>query len=309
MSKVYVKQTIKRKDMFMALINAMKAAGWTRLNEGHATTGATQWIMHSKGKTGDKPIYVSLTPYDGYNVIGNESYNIMTTDYSEPQFQLGSGYDATTGSLTGTKFWNSRFTNLSFFPGRYYGSPTHSYARQYNREWDIDMYFAIDLDFVSFVVVPFAYTGLQPCITFFGIPEKEYLQEVKSPAYSNVIAGTSGRQDWGRNTLAQLERPRNFSRNGDAYQANLYSTLSPFSPNIDGVYQLSDLYVGRSDEGMRGRIGNGFYVLNQASLAVDGDIIEVRVEGLIKKYRYTVLGGASNDYTSLPTNYVAFRIE
>lgn len=308
--KIYQKYTVLKKDLFMTLINHMKLNGWTRLNEGHPLTGNSQFIMHSKGTAGDKPMYISLAPYDGNDVIGKSGYDIRTTDYSDGVYRMGSGYDPDTGALIGP-FSADSFDTLSFFPGRSYSSAGSAYSRTWNREFEIDFYIYADADFVAYCVRPLDYTGLENCFTFFGIPEKEYLQEVKTPAYSNFIFGTSGRNAWERNTLRTLERPRNWCRNYAGIQSLVYSVLSPYSPNIDGVYQLSDLYVGRSDEGIRGKIGNEFYVLNPGG-AVDGDIIEVRVEGVVKKYRYTLLGKASSIagkvYTSLPTECIAFRI-
>lgn len=303
--KIFTKYTVKKKDLFMTLINHMKSVGWQRLNEGHPSTGNTEFIMYSLGESGDTPIYVDLAPYDGANVIGNESYNIMTTDYTDGVIRIGQGYDNTSGALLGP--YMSGWTTFSFLPGRNYVNDQSSYARQYNKEFDMDMYIYADKNFVVFVVVPFLYTNLANCITFFGIPEKSYLEEVKSPSFTNVIFGSSGRFYGGSNVIAVLERPKSFTRNNGGYTCNVLSVLSPYSPNVDGVFQLSDIYYTKGDEGIRGMIGNGFYILPLGG-AVDGDIIEVGEGENIQRYRYTVLGSANNNYTSLPTLAVAIRI-
>lgn len=291
--------SVKKKDLMPTLVNLMITAGWQRLNTGHASTGASRYIMKSNGKTGDKPIYFELLPYDGNNVIGNATYDIRTTDYTDGQFRMGSGYDPTTGMLTGPFSTTLSSQVFSLIGGRASGSDNNANGRLLNKDYECDLYYYIDLDFVVIAVCPLVYTGMQNCMTFFGIPEKEYLDEVKTPVYSNIIYGTSGLMTEGAQAIKVLERPKSFARNNAGYNLVSQALIPALSPNVDGNFQLSDIYYGKSDEGIRGRIGNGFYVIPHSGI-VDGDIIQVVVGGVTQQYRFVKLPVASSNWTSLP---------
>ncbi len=290
--KIFTRLVVKKKDLFATMLAKMTEAGWTRLN-GSASNSANVIVMHSKGVAGDRPMYIMIAPFDGASTVGNAAYDVRITDYVDMVYQIGSGYDASTGIVTAPFEFNSWQTfpiwsmHARDFPnGDGAGSVPNSL------DMDIEFYYCISADSVTMLFVPPKGTARASTLTFFGIPEKEFLQEVKSPAYSHMVMGTTGRCTTNRNVRV-LNRPQAWSRTSTGYGVPPIFTLSPMSPNIDGVYQLSEMYYGATDEGFRGRWGNGVMLLPVSSGIVDGDTIQVTVNGSPQTYRYTRLAAHS----------------
>jgi hypothetical protein len=298
---IFTKGTCKKGDLFLTFIDIMINAGWQRLNP----SSNTSYLMYSDGTDGQSKMYIEIWPYDGSNVIGNAVYDIRngSGQYSDPIARLVKDYDSSTGT------WNyqSNYFSMPFFPGRRI-SAASGYGRQWRNDFDIDYYYYATKDVVCFVVVPFKYTGIGNQAFLLGKPSQSFMEEKTAKEYSGFIYATSGpTYDEANKKVLIFERPKSYIDNLSAYDEYVYSVVPPRSPDMDGAFGLTDMFFGRTDEGMRGRLSY-FYFLNKGNL-LDGDIIVVNNGSQVEKYRYTELGDPYNYATSFPTYAIAIRIE
>lgn len=298
---IFTKGTCKKGDLFLTLIDIMLNAGWQRLNP----SSNTSYLMYSDGTDGQSHMYIELFPYDGYNVIGNPTYDIRngSGQCSDAMFRFVKNYDATTGTWD----YQCNHMTLPFFPGRYPNASFNN-ARSYRNDFDIDYYYYATKDVICFVVVPFKYTQLQNLVFVFGKPTESFMQEKTTKEYSGFMFATSGTLLSGApKKVLVFERAKSFIDNLSAYWEDVQAIIPPRAPDTDGIFGLSDMFYGISDQGMRGRLAY-FYLLPSGGL-LDGDIIVVNNNGQTEKYRYTQLGAAAYGHSSFPTDAIAIRIE
>lgn len=297
-NKIFTEGTCKKKDLFNTLIAAFQAGGWTVLNP-----GGTDYVdLYSDGTDGNKKMWFRFYPYDG-TLEPSSSYDIRTTNYTDCGFRFGAGYRGGTMQFVGTRteIW-------SFMSGRNNSFST-TYARGYDKEWDMRYWYYCDKDRMIWITQPFEYTGYKKyaVFNFLGVPEELYMQEYTDPFFSGAVFATSS-CSYAPNRMRIAERPASIIKdnNGSSFVETM-SMVPTKSPNAEGIFQLSEVYFGKSDEGIRGKLG-GFYVIPTSNI-LDGDIIEVQSEGEIHRYRYIYLGGAYSGTTSLPTQGLLIRIE
>ncbi|EJR57243.1 MULTISPECIES: hypothetical protein [Bacillus cereus group] len=301
---IFTKGTCKKFELFDIFVQVALNGGW-KLKEGSNLTD-DQICLYTDGYNGDKHMAVHLTCYDS----NYSPYNIRTTDYTDGSMRMG------TMQSNNTVFYSQDgMSSFCFFPGRTANQDTNtSYARQYNKLFDMEYYYYVDKEVIIFLVVPFKYTGLGNGLIFLGFPEQSFVEESKrneNKSYSGAVYANSGYcgNVIGSYRLRVADNPKNLLEvpGKNTIAQGTYSLVSPLSPNIDKKFVLSEVFYGDSTTGMRGRLGK-IYLLQQGGI-LDGDIIEIKVNNEIQKYRYTVLGGASSNYTSFVTNAAAIRVE
>ncbi|MGK8833268.1 hypothetical protein ACRS8Y_25865 [Bacillus paranthracis] len=301
---IFTKGTCKRFELFDTFVQVVLNGGW-KLRDGVSLTDNTI-DLYTDGFNGDKHLAIQVNCLDS-NYSG---HNIRTTQYANGSIRLG--------TLKNDKkefFTNDGFASLSFFPGRNYSTENNSsYSTTIERLYDIEYYYYVDQEVIVFVVVPFRYTNLGNTVMYIGFPEQSFVEESKRnelKPYSGAIYANSGYsgQSIGKYGCRVVDNPKNLLElsNGTTKAQSVQSIISPLSPNIDNKFVLSELFYGGSDTGTRGRFGRIYFL--QPGGMIDGDIIEIKANNEIQKYRYTSLGSASNDYTSFPTYATAIRVE
>ena len=317
MGEIFSKVTVPRKDLYTTLINQMIAAGWRKLNEDHAT-GAYCDVMRAPGNSsgGGKQIWM-LAPFDGIDLFNNATYDCRKTTSSNAIICYCSNYNSTSGLgvpiknvVLGVNSWEY-FSFLRNTNRRGYTTGT-TYAKSTPMDADVDLYFNIGPEHVSFATIPQSTTLAknEGCYTFFGKPEDCYFEEMTgTPA--NVVHGSTGHaQVVGANLPMFYFRPRNFKPdNSTKYTGTCYFVNPGSAPNIDGVYTLSDMYMGRVDEGIRFRIGNGFMFAGPSSELTCGDLIDVTVDGVTKLYVYINHLQPGSNEQGIPTTSFGLRIQ
>ncbi|PED46823.1 MULTISPECIES: hypothetical protein [Bacillus] len=299
---IFTKGTCKKYELFDTFVQVALNGGW-KLRDGTNLTDTTI-DLYTNGYNEDKHLAIRINCLDG-NYSG---CNIRTTNYSDGSIVMGAIEQ--NGNFTTQEGFNT----LCFFPGRSYSDFSTSGARSYDRLFDMEYYYYVDKEVIVFLVTPFRYTNLGNTLIFIGFPEESFVEESRKEEkkpYSGAIYANSGHSgsDTGQYSARITETPKNLlplpTRTTMAQRT--LSLVSPLSPNVDNKFVLSEIFYGDSNTGLRGRFGR-IYLLSPGGM-LDGDIIEIKVENKIQKYRYTALGGASNNYTSFITNAVAIRVE
>ncbi|VXC86345.1 conserved hypothetical protein [Bacillus mycoides] len=301
---IFTKGTCKRFELFDTFVQVVLNGGW-KLRDGVSLTDNTI-DLYTDGFNGDKHLAIQVNCLDS-NYSG---HNIRTTQFANGSIRLG--------TLKNDKkefFTNDGFASLSFFSGRNYSTDNNnSYSTSIERLYDIEYYYYVDQEVIVFIVVPFRYTNLGNTVMFIGFPEQSFVEESRkeeNKPYSGAIYANSGFSgtDIGQYSARITETPKNLLPlpNRTTMAQRTLSLVSPLSPNVDNKFVLSEIFYGDSNTGLRGRFGR-IYLLSPGGM-LDGDIIEIKVENKIQKYRYTALGGASNNYTSFVTYAVAIRVE
>lgn len=316
MGELFSKITVQRKDLYPSLINQMIAAGWVKLNALHATAEYCDVMQAPSSQSGNNKQIWMLAPFDGTDAFNVPAYDIRKTVYTNAIICYCSAYNSTSGlgvpikgaSLPGA--WEN--FSLLVNTQRRGSSPTAGYARSTPMEVSIDLYFNIGAEYVAFGTIPQSpvLAKNQGCFTYFGRPEDCYLEESSGVAPYVVHGSTGHSSNTSTNIPMFYSRPRNFKPDSASkYSGTCYFVDFGASPNIDGVYTLSDIYMGRVDEGARFRLGNGFMYLGASPELTSGDLIEVSVDGVTKLYVYINHAMPSVSEQGIPTNTFALRIQ
>lgn len=304
--KIFTKESIKRRDLFEKLIQVMVNGGWQLLN---ADT-SKKYIMFSEGTSGDKKMYLELLPYDG--VIQSDRDMRNKRDQliaSNGLMRWGNAYNPVTDTMT---YLNTSYIPLPFDNNRAWSN--FKGVSRTNSDYDLDFYYYVDKDRVMYFLKHGGYTNYPNLFHMFGLPEESYIEEDYTGFPTNFISlGTGGMPSSQQCYIAS--RPLNFLPKGATrYEMNNYSTLPPMSPNADSEFPLSEILFGRSDEGLRFRVG-GFYVVKPNSKYIlDGDLIvatEKKADGTteIQKYRFCDAPKGADGWTALPAEGIAIRVE
>lgn len=281
--------------MFTKLLEIFIEGGWTILTPNPLTSPYVN--IHSTGISGDKHMYIRLKPFDGNT--GLATYDIRTTDYTDFQLDFGSAYNAATDTITAIGR-----TEIFNFIGARNDSLSNGYARLYSKEWFMRYWYYVDKDRLMFISQPGALfpDAIQKyaTFTFLGIPEEMYLKEHLLPVYMGAVL-VKTHTAMGANKARILERPAILPRENTNATTNIYAASAGIvSPNVEGVVELTDAFIGDPREGTRGKLG-GFYVCPTGVNLLDGDTVELVTPTGTHTYLYKLPGILGSGFTSFPT--------
>ncbi|AEO93630.1 virion structural protein [Bacillus phage G] len=276
---IFSKGTCKKKEILTTMITLMKAAGWNDISSNPATDF---FIMHSKGESGDKDLFIQFRHGSTSN-----TNPIDTTDYNAASFRLISEYTPGAQGVAGT------FERPSESWRNFYVAPTTTLI---NSEVMMTYYYHVNKNRIIFIIETPESLSFAPATHYFGLPTS-FVSEPKS---RGLIAASSTYAVTANNvyvTNAAGELPSDTASSG----RTVYSAMPPKSPNSSGKHTPVEIYYGNTTEGIRGKI-DGLYVVPAGGIN-NGDTLTVGT----KQFRAVVNGVASSN--SFPSTTLIFQIQ
>lgn len=295
---IFKKGTCQRKQLFDLLISLMQSNGWTL-----ESSTSQYWYLSSKGVNKDTYIGIRLSPFD-YNGTSS-SYDCRTTIYSNANYRYY--YKENNTNVLIGRVYNP----LPFVGGRSVSSASSAdSATSTDLTTTVEYYYYIDADRVIFITYLPNYSTKGGCF-FLGKPFECYTQETLLPYHTGIIEATNSQ--WQGNSspiVMNIANPINGVGTAPSFEYVSF-IQSPKPTDTQNAIQLSEIYFGHANYGLRGKLG-GIYLLPTSinSFLVYGDTIEVTVGEEVHTYAYIpIAGDGSSNYSSpFEGDNVAVRI-
>ena len=274
---IFTEGKIAKKNFFNKLIEIMTAAGWTNVSSNPTTDFV---VMHSKGESGDKDLFIQLRPSNVTNVNPTDS-----TDYNVMSYRLIEGY---TPGATGTAGTFARTTTEAWTA--LHIVPTTA-AITVNMEIELTYFYHANKNRLIMAIETPPSTTYAPQLIYLGLPDVTYTTETGS---KGVLCAVSSYPK--ANATVHISNAADgLPSDTTSSTRTLYATLSPKNPNSAGLYTISEILYGNSTEGIRGKL-SGIYQMPNGNIN-NGDIITIGA----KEYRVVVTHSvtSNNSFSSV----------
>ena len=251
----------------------MKSAGWNDVSTAPATDFV---VMHSKGESGDKDLFIQLRPTNVSNANSTE-----TTDYNVMSYRFVEGYEA--GVFTrSSEPWNAihlapTTTNIAL-----------------TGELELTCFYHVNKNRIIMVIETPVSTAYGAVLFYLGLPDTTYTTESGS---KGVVYATSAYPRTNQ-TLQISNATDGLPSDSASSTRSLYSTLSPKNPNSAGLFTISEILYGSSIEGIRGKL-DGIYQMPNGNVN-NGDVITIGA----KEFRVVVTQAVSSQNSFSSSTFV-----
>ena len=280
---IFTEGKIAKKNFFNKLIEILTAAGWANVSSNPTTDFV---VMHSKGESGDKDLFIQLRSTNNSN-----ANPIDSTDYSVMSYRFVEGYTPGTGGAAGTfTRSNETWVALHLVPS--------AIATQLNQELELTYFYHVNKNRIIISIETPVSTSLAPVIVYLGLPDVLYTDE---PGSRGLVCATSCYPRT-NNTIHVSNAAHPLPSDTTSSTRTIYVTLSPKNPNTAGLYTISEMTYGNVAEGTRAKL-TGLYQLPNGNIN-NGDFIEIDA----KLYRIVVTHVVASS-SSFSSSTFALQVE